>query len=69
MSMGAVRHRAPRGAMGRAGAPRAKGNPVPIPEPGSGTVQMRALARELVGVTQQNPEKPTGGPERVFFSL
>lgn len=66
MSMGAVRHE---GNFLPAGAPWAKGNPVPIPEPGSGTVPMRALARELVGVTQKNPEKPTGGPERVFFSL
>lgn len=67
MSMGAVSARAQ--ARERAGAPWAKGNPVPIPEPGSGTVPMRALARVLVGVTQTNPEKPTGGPERVFFSL
>ena len=40
------------------GTVRAKGNPVPIPEPGSGTVPIRALIRGLVGVTRNDPEKP-----------
>ncbi|EEB16393.1 hypothetical protein Phum_PHUM420990 [Pediculus humanus corporis] len=58
-------------------------NPVHIPEPGTGTVPIcgripiplgiRVLASEsgteFVGVTQQNPETPSGDPERVFFSL
>jgi hypothetical protein len=47
----------------------AKGNPVPIPEPGSGTVPKRALIRVLDGATQRDPETPSGDPERVFFSL
>lgn len=52
-------------------ARRAKGNPVPIPEPGRGTVSRRARAerRKLVGVTQHDPEKPSGGLGRVFFSV
>ena len=67
-------------------SPRAKGNPVHIPEPGTGTVPICGripipLGREIlyefssesgtefVGVTQQNPETPSGDPERVFFSL
>ena len=28
----------------------------------------RALAREFVGVTQKDPETPSGDPGRVFFS-
>jgi hypothetical protein len=48
---------------------RAKGNPVAVPEPGSGTVLIkRSLAREFVEVTQNGLKTPTGDPERVIFS-
>lgn len=52
-----------------AGPRWAKGNPVPIPEPGSGTDTSRApLLEMLVGVTQKDPETPSGDRGRVFFS-
>ena len=37
------------------GAHGAKGNPVPIPEPGSGTVPMRAL---VTSARRGNPKRP-----------
>ena len=49
-------------------ARRAKGNPVPIPEPGAEPSLIRALVREFVGATQKDPETPSGDPGRVFFS-
>ncbi len=45
----------------------AKGNPVPVSDPGSGIVSISDP--RFVGATPKDPEMPSGDLGRVFFSV